>query len=331
MKGNAAIEVEALGKVYRDGRFFGKSFSALTDVTFEVRRGEIFGLLGPNGAGKTTFIKILLGIIGKTSGQAWMLGHNAGSRAGRQQVGYLPEQLRIPQHMTGYTALEYYGNLSGVSTSVIRKKRPELLKLVGLFERGGDPVKKYSKGMRQRLGLAQALLHDPKLLVLDEPTDGLDPGARAEMRQIIRRLCDDGVTIFLNSHILQEVELICGRVAILHKGELRYCGSVSEIGDFVRSSSGASELQVEIVVAASEDELKKPTEGWGVTLLRRADRCVIAVESQSEVDRVVDLLRENKFSIAEIRRRETTLEAAFLKIVGSASGSSENQGKHWKG
>ena len=192
----SAIEVDSLGKIYRDGLIFGKSFMALNGVSFKVQRGEIFGLLGPNGAGKTTFIKILLGIIRKSSGQASMLGYRAGSRAGRQQVGYLPEQLRIPQHMTGYTALEYYGNLSHVSTRVVRKKRPELLDLVGLGERGSEPVKKYSKGMRQRLGLAQALLHEPKLLVLDEPTDGLDPGARAEMRKVIRRLCDEGVTIF---------------------------------------------------------------------------------------------------------------------------------------
>ena len=171
------IQVHELSKTYRDGWIFGKKFPALNQVSLEVGRGQIFGLLGPNGAGKTTFLKILLGIIGKTSGKASLLNYPAGDRKGRQRVGFLPEQLRIPRHLSGFTALEYYGNLQNVPTSTIREKRDRLLDFVGLAGRGQDRVTKYSKGMLQRLGLAQALLHEPDLLVLDEPTDGLDPGA----------------------------------------------------------------------------------------------------------------------------------------------------------
>ena len=232
-----AIETHGLSKTYSQGLIFKKRHVALQDVSLTVERGEIFGLLGPNGAGKTTFLKIMLGIIRKTGGKATLLGEPAGSRKGRKLVGYLPEHLRVPAHLTGYQALEFFGNLSNVPTKVVREKRGQLLETVGLVDRAKDNVKQYSKGMLQRLGLAQALLHEPELLVLDEPTDGLDPKARAEMRQIIRELQTRGVTIFLNSHLLQEVEMICQRVAILDKGQLRYCGPVDTIGEHVKNNA----------------------------------------------------------------------------------------------
>jgi len=328
MSDSTAISVDSLGKVYRDGFLFPKRFEALRDVTFEVKRGEIFGLLGPNGAGKTTFLKILLGVIRKTSGGATMMGFPAGSRAGRQCVGYLPEHLRIPPYMTGYTALECYGNLSNVPTRVIREKRGPLLDLVGLGSRGADRVKKYSKGMLQRLGLAQALLHDPRLLVLDEPTDGLDPRARAEMRQVIRDLKSQGVTVFLNSHILQEVELVCDRVAILHEGQLRYCGSVDEIGAFVSQYTSGPKGRTPITVRISGDsgdsgellsriesargELSMevvPAENDGSCLLK------LSIGGQSELDGLIDRLRAGQISILGIHHERVSLEDAFLKIV----------------
>ena len=191
--------------------------------------GEIFGLLGPNGAGKTTLIKVLLGLVHKTSGDAELLGRPAGDIEARRQIGYLPEQHRIPHHLTGNTALEYYGRLSNMSMSDIRRRRPELLETVGLRRWGRTLVRKYSKGMTQRLGLAQAMLHDPELLILDEPTDGVDPVGRAEIRDILGRLKSEGKTIFLNSHLLQEIELVCDRVAILGQGKLRRMDSVEAI------------------------------------------------------------------------------------------------------
>jgi ABC-type multidrug transport system ATPase subunit len=224
----AVIEVDGLRKTYREGWIRRRSLEVLKGLSFTVGPGEIFGLLGPNGAGKTTFIKILLGIVRASGGTASLLGHSAGSRRGRRHVGYLPENLRIARHHTGHSALDYYGWLSGLPLRVVRSRASELLPLVGLAQRAGDPVSKYSKGMLQRLGLAQALLHDPQLVILDEPTDGLDPVGRSHVRNVLQQLKQRGKTVFVNSHILQEVELICDRVAILDKGLLRYVGPVHE-------------------------------------------------------------------------------------------------------
>lgn len=330
--GPMAIHANSLSKTYSEGLIFKKRFEALKSVSFDVRQGEIFGLLGPNGAGKTTFIKILLGIISKSGGGATMMGQPAGSRAGRRLVGYLPEHLRIPPHLNGYTALECYGGLSNVSKSVIRKKRDRLLELVGIAGWAKDRCKKYSKGMLQRLGLAQALLHDPKLLILDEPTDGLDPQARAEMRQIIRRLKDEGVTIFLNSHLLQEVEMVCDRVAILNKGQLKYCGSVSEIGDFVKSAAGATGagLVVDIGVSGNPDQVNAGFANHQFEIVTRdAEQFTVrvSIKDQPAVDALVDQLRSNQVSINSLARQQDTLEDAFLKIVtkDSTAGSVDSR------
>lgn len=326
-----AIEVSGLWKTYREGLIFRKRFEALKGVSFSVPKGQIFGLLGPNGAGKTTFLKILLGVIRKTSGNATMLGEPAGSLAGRNQVGYLPERLRIPQHMTGYTALECFGNLSNVPNSVIKQKRDPLLELVGLTGRAKDKVKKYSKGMQQRLGLAQALLNDPKLLVLDEPTDGLDPQARAEMRAIIRRLKSDGVTVFLNSHILQEVELICDNVAILNRGVMRYCGSVEKIGEFVSQELGGEipkGQKVEFRVLGERSVIQEQVKQLGAhQLTATADTketvFVTELPDQASIDRTVDQLRASQISLVGLNIEQVSLEEAFLKIVGGSNDDTE--------
>jgi ABC-2 type transport system ATP-binding protein len=320
-----AIQVESLSKTYSQGLIFKKRHEALKDVTLTVNRGEIFGMLGPNGAGKTTFLKIMLGVIRKTSGKASMLGLPAGSRKGRRLVGYLPEHLRVPAHLTGYQALEYFGNLSDVPTKVVRAKREELLEMVGLAQRAKDNVRQYSKGMLQRLGLAQALLHDPELLVLDEPTDGLDPKARAEMRQIIRDLKDRGVTIFLNSHLLQEVEMVCQRVAILDKGALRYCGPVDSIGQFLQTGGlegqdGSGSIEFGLVGDKTAIEgcfTGVPSE------VRVEENQMISVNiptaTQSAIDQTVDRLRSAGVSIVSINRRRVSLEDAFLQIVDESS------------
>ncbi len=320
MNSDLAISVEGLSKTYSEGLVFRKRFEALKRVTFQVPKGEVFGLLGPNGAGKTTFIKILLGIIRKTDGQATLLGLPAGSRAGRKRVGYLPEHLRIPPHMTAYTALECYGNLSNVPTRVIREKRDELLELVGLRERARDRCRQYSKGMLQRLGLAQALLHDPDLLILDEPTDGLDPGARAEVRNIIKKLAGRGVTIFLNSHLLHEVELICNQVAILNRGVLRYCGSVSQIGQFVQSMTEqvGPAIVVDVVVRGNPDAIHSAFKDRAFDIRSRDDHQFtvrVQARDQSEIDHLIDALRQNGVSLMELVRHNVSLEDAFLEIV----------------
>lgn len=330
-----AIETNDLSKTYSQGLIFKQRHVALQNVSLTVERGEIFGLLGPNGAGKTTFLKIMLGIIRKTSGRASLLGHPAGSRQGRKLVGYLPEHLRVPAHLTGYQALEFFGNLSNVPTRVVRERRQQLLETVGLVDRAKDNVKQYSKGMLQRLGLAQALLHDPELLVLDEPTDGLDPKARAEMRQIIRDLQGRGVTIFLNSHLLQEVEMICQRVAILDKGQLRYCGPVDSIGEFIQSGgdsavtdSGAPPTnavgKIDFELLGDLEKIKQcfnVTAGATVTqgATGKPTTATIPAIDQASVDSLVDALRSAGVSIVAIQPQRVSLEDAFLTLVDESS------------
>ena len=312
-----AIVSDKLCKTYSEGLIFRKKFQALKEVSFTVNQGEIFGLLGPNGAGKTTFIKVLLGIINKSGGSASMMGYAAGSKKCREMVGYLPERLRIPPHLTAYNALEYFGDLSNVPASVVKAKRDEYLELVGLKGREKDLVKKFSKGMVQRLGLAQALLHDPKMVILDEPTDGLDPRARAEMRAIIRSLADRGVTIFLNSHLLQEVEMVCDRVAILDKGCLRYCGSVANIGEFLTGSDKPVQKQ-RFQVTGDPDLLQRGFTNFqfevksieeGLTTVE------VVVKDQADVDRVIDQLRQHGISILGMEALRVSLEDAFLQLI----------------
>jgi len=328
-----AIETRDLAKTYVEGLFRRKRQPALKGVSLRVERGEIFGLLGGNGAGKTTFIKTLLGIIRKTAGEARLLGFPAGDRRGRKLVGYLPENLRVPRHLTGYTALEYYGNLSNVPTWEIRRRRGPLLEKVGLAERAKDPVRTYSKGMLQRLGLAQAMLHDPELFILDEPTDGLDPLARSQVRGYLTELKRQGKTIFLNSHILQEVELICDRVAILDKGVLRRVANVAEItsgrGQLTAGAGngqphGEQEaLELHLDLTGPEATIRQtlgtlPISSWQA--FSASDfRVVTQVPTQVDVNALIDRLRAAGVSIVGLSRRRVSLEDAYLEIVAEAA------------
>lgn len=312
MSSSAAIEVKNLKKSYRNG-FFGKRFVALDGVSFRVERGEIFGLLGPNGAGKTTMIKTVLGIIRRNGGEATLLGKPAGDRESRLRVGYLPENLRLPSYHTALTALEYYGRLSGLSAGDIKANRMRLLENVGLQGRERESIKRFSKGMLQRLGLAQALLHDPELLILDEPTDGLDPVGRSHVRNVLHRLKDEGKTIFLNSHILQEVELVCDRVAILDKGELCAIGTVDEIAP--QKTEG---IEVEFVVKGDKEAVGRALGKRSLTHWRTEGcnhQILLPIQDQAAVDKCVDDLRKNQISVVQLNPRRITLEDAFLKLL----------------
>jgi ABC-2 type transport system ATP-binding protein len=314
------IRVTDLVKTYRDGLFRKRKIEALKGVSLEVGQGEIFGLLGPNGAGKTTLIKVLLGIVHKTAGDASLLGEPAGRRAGRQRVGYLPEGHRIPKHLTGNSTLEFYGSLSGLSVAEVRRRRGELLDTVGLADWGKTNVTKYSKGMLQRLGLAQAMLHRPDVLVLDEPTDGVDPVGRSEIRDVLNQLKSQGKTIFLNSHLLQEIELVCDRVAILFRGEVLKIGPVAEVTNLAGDSETADvmlELDGDtqaITDLLPDDNSTREQTGetrWKVTL---------AGINQDDIDRLIDAARERQLSVVSISRQKLTLEEAFLRLVRGATG-----------
>jgi ABC-2 type transport system ATP-binding protein len=319
-----AIEAHDLRKTYQSGLLFPKKYEALKGLTLSVASGEIFGLLGQNGAGKTTFIKTLLGIIRPTSGKAMVLGFSAGDSRSRKMIGYLPENLRVPRHLSAITALEYYGHLSGMPTADIIARRMPLLERVGLAARAKDSVATYSKGMLQRLGLAQAMLHDPELYVLDEPTDGLDPVARADVRRMLKELKERGKTIFLNSHILQEVELVCDRVAILNRGELKRLGRVSELtaAGTPGIEGAAPTLEVQLDLEGPENTIREtlPPEclhqwhAFGPSQFR----VVLRLAEQNEVNQVVDALRSRGISIVGLARGKVTLEDAYLEAVAEA-------------
>ncbi|HTN77250.1 MAG TPA: ABC transporter ATP-binding protein [Pirellulaceae bacterium] len=314
METTTAIEAVDLDKTYRQGWLGRRSIHALRGVSLSVARGEIFGLLGPNGAGKTTFLKILLGIIRRTRGQATLLGEPVGSRHSRVKIGYLPEHLRIPPHHNAYTALDLYGQLSRLPRSVIRAKRGPLLESVGLAERARDSVKRYSKGMLQRLGLAQALLHDPEVIFLDEPTDGLDPVGRSHVRNVLNELKRQGKTIFLNSHILQEVELVCDRVAILDHGTVRYLGPVDAVVD-----QPTAEFQLELV--GSEAAIRTALHSMTVdacTWTPELCKVTVRMPNPFDLDFAIDQLRTAQVSVLGIARRRISLEDAFLKLVGDS-------------
>jgi len=320
MNDSSIIDVSELEKTYRLGLFRRKTVEALKGVSLRVDRGEIFGLLGPNGAGKTTLIKILLGIVRKSRGEAQLLGRPAGDRHGRRQVGYLPESHRIPKHLTANSALEYYGGLSGLPVSRVRELRGELLDLVGLGDWGKVGVKKFSKGMLQRLGMAQAMLHRPKLLILDEPTDGVDPLGRTQMREVLQKLKADGQTVFLNSHLLQEVELVCDRVAILDKGRLLKVGNIDEI-------THLGKVDVVFRLQGDEATVREALKNRKIVNWKTHDDNQLQLEveaaGQAELDASVDSLRRAGVSIFSMARHRPTLEQAFIEIVNQASGDAE--------
>lgn len=222
------VETRNLSKVYRD--FWGRQkVRALKALDLEVRRGEIFGLLGPNGSGKTTTIKLLLGLLFPTSGEALVLGRPAADVSKNERIGYLPEESYLYRFLNAEETLDFYGRLFKMSAQVRRQRTAELIDLVRLTTARKRPLKEYSKGMTRRIGLAQALINDPELIILDEPTSGLDPIGCREMKDLILRLREQGKTVLMTSHRLDDVQDICDRIAILHQGELKELGRVDDL------------------------------------------------------------------------------------------------------
>jgi ABC-2 type transport system ATP-binding protein len=218
------LRVEFAGREFRQA-----AKVALCSLDLEVNAGEVFGFLGPNGAGKTTTINVLLGFVPATSGAAYLFGIDVRQPIARQRIGYLPEMTYYYKFLTAEELLRFYARIFGLPRSEADRRIDNLLKLVDLEEMRKYPIKSYSKGMQQRVGLAQALINDPDLLILDEPTSGLDPLGRMRVREIIQRLKTEGKTVFFSSHELGEVETVCDRVAIIHQGELKTIGSVSDV------------------------------------------------------------------------------------------------------
>lgn len=292
-----AVETVDLHKRY------GK-IEALGGVSLTVKEGEIYGLLGQNGAGKTTLIKVLLGIISGWKGKASLLGHPAGTARVRAHVGYLPEDHRFPDYHTGYSLLDFYGQLLGMPWSTRRKRIPEMLGLVGIADRMKYKIRSFSKGMKQRLGIAQALMHDPEVIFLDEPTDGVDPVGRRDIREMLLNLKKRGVTIFINSHLLGEVELICDRVAIMRKGKLIREGDVASLTrQHGRFLVGLAPGQQFPIAAAAQ---------IGFTVVPLADRWEVQLNDGQNIDAIVDLLRAQGLNLRHLVEKRQTLEDLFL-------------------
>jgi ABC-2 type transport system ATP-binding protein len=228
MSSEVIVETRNLSKVYRD--FWGRQkVRALKALDLEIRRGEIFGLLGPNGSGKTTTIKLLLGLLFPTSGQALVFGKEATDVSKNERLGYLPEESYLYRFLNAEETLDFYGRLFDMPAAVRKKRSAELIKMVGLERAKRRQLREYSKGMARRIGVAQALINDPELILLDEPTSGLDPIGTREMKDLILRLKSEGRTVLMSSHLLADVEDVCDRIAILHEGELKELGRVDAL------------------------------------------------------------------------------------------------------
>lgn len=285
---------------------------AVTDLTLEVARGEVFGFLGPNGAGKTTTIKMLLGLCRPSSGTASVLGGSIRDLEVRRKLGFLPELFRFHEWLSGEEFLRFHGQLYGMTRSDLERRIPEVLALVGLEGRESDKLRTYSKGMQQRIGLAQAILNRPELVFLDEPTSALDPLGRREVREIISRLKLEGMTVFLNSHLLSEVEQSCDRVAIVNRGTVLRSGPLREL---------LSTLELEVRVDLVTPELQARLAPFGRLL--EASETLIRLELKSETD-VPAIARAVIDCGCELRAlvpKHQGLEELFMNVIDSENAS----------
>lgn len=302
----AAIETSGLAKDYSVGFWRKKQKQALKPLTLSVEEGEVFGYLGPNGAGKTTTLKLLMGLIHPTAGSAKILGRSLDDREMKSQIGFLPEQPYFYDHLTANELLNYYAELSGVDAKDRTHRVDAVLHRVGLPDAKYTQLRKYSKGMLQRVGIAQAIVHDPKLVFLDEPMSGLDPIGRHEVRDLIQGLKDEGKTIFFSTHILSDAETLCDRVAVLNHGEVR---GISVVADLVKEVSG----QVEIVFQG--DRATKALSQ--IATCRTVGETSRAELPATQADAALDAVRNNGGKVISLTPVRRTLEEYFLQKVNS--------------
>ena len=292
-----------LEKVYSVGFWRKRPKCALHPLHLNVEEGEIFGFLGPNGAGKTTTLKMLMGLVFPTSGSARILGRDLNDPGMKAQIGFLPEQPYFYDYLTARELLEYYGRLSGVAGKDLSARVQSVLGRVGLPDVAGVQLRKFSKGMLQRVGIAQAILHEPKVVFLDEPMSGLDPMGRREVRDLMEQLKAEGKTVFFSTHILSDAEALCDRVAVIHLGELRAVGAVADLTSGVQG-------KVEIVWEGTAVPTSIKTIGATCHVTGDTVRAVVAEESQ---DLVIDALRRERLRIVSLVPVRTTLEQYFVE------------------
>ena len=300
-----ALEIRNLTKVY-GGLLSKEKVLAVDSLNLDVHEGEIFGFLGPNGAGKTTTIKMLLGLIFPTAGEATVLGKPAGDIDVKRRISYLPESPYFYEYMSGVEALEFYARLFGMRGSEARKKAGDLLAQVGLGSAGNKSLREYSKGMLQRIGIAQALINDPELLFLDEPTSGLDPIAHMDIRDLILQLRKQGKTVFLSSHQLTDVEMVCDRVSIMVSGKVLKMGHVDEL-----LQAGATEVVARKIGKEALEKLR--------SISHHVDDAdsgkVVCLTPNEASQQAVCIVVESQGEIISVTPQRNTLEELFVKTV----------------
>jgi ABC-2 type transport system ATP-binding protein len=300
-----AIKTVNLTKRY-SGLWSKQAVDAVKNLNLEVYRGEIFGFLGPNGAGKTTTIKVLLGIIYPTEGEAYVLGQPAGDPKNHYRISYLPENPYFYDFMTGREILTFYAKLFGIAEPERSKRVNELLDRVGLSRAADQTLRTYSKGMLQRIGLAQCLINDPELLILDEPTAGLDPIAHIDIRDMILDLRNQGKTLFISSHQLSDVERVCDRVAILNKGVMVQLGRIEEL------LAGG---HVEVIADKVPDNAVEPIRQLGGKVSLHDGRLIVEQPDNGSVDRVIDIVRAAGGHIVSVKPYRRSLEDLFVETI----------------
>jgi ABC-2 type transport system ATP-binding protein len=305
---DAAITVEKLRKDYRVGVRL-KHVRAVAEASFDVKRGEVFGFVGPNGAGKTTTIRVLMGLIKASAGRCTVLGHELPSRAARARVGFLPEAPYFYDYLSVRELLDLTGRLFGLDAATRRKRAGALIERVGLVEAADRPMRRYSKGMLQRAGLAQALMNDPELVVLDEPMSGLDPIGRREVRDLLHELQGQGKTVFFSTHILPDVEAICERVAIIAKGVVH---DVGPVGQLLRTTVLGTDVLLELAPGAAphDDGLVPP----GATARRVGDELLVSLPQDADADAWLRALPA-AVKIRSVTPRKESLEDLYLRIT----------------
>lgn len=326
-----ALDLKDVDKSYAAG-WFKRGVHALRGIDMHVGRGEVFGLLGPNGAGKSTLIKILMTVISPTRAQGTMLGRRIGDKSTLARVGYLPEHHRFPDYLTGRQVVEFYGAMSGVSRRERKQRAAQLLDFVGMARWADTKVRGYSKGMRQRVGIAQALVNDPELVLLDEPTDGVDPVGRRDIREMCQTLKNRGKTVFLNSHLLSELEMICDRVAILVQGRVASQGTI----DSLTTHRQRYEIEVASDDSNVDTALRSALSQWlqpdaagalrgqlssGESIDLRLDQphapamVKVATAEAAKVQPLLDSIRAARLTLRAVRPIRPSLEDLFMEAV----------------
>lgn len=304
----AVIEIENLTKDFYLGFWRKRPFRALDGISLVVEAGEVFGFLGPNGAGKTTTLKILMNLIRPTSGTARILGQSVDSVAMRRRIGYLPENPYFYDYLTANELLIYVGNLFGIRQPELHSKVDSLLQTVSLESARHTALGKFSKGMVQRIGIAQALINDPEVVFLDEPMSGLDPLGRREVREVVHTLKQTGVTVFFSSHILPDVEALCDRVAIMNKGRILEVGALHDI---LKMRIEGHEIILGRLRNISMEELK----GMSRRLLKMGDRVHLHVDNSGQVGAIVSYALARGAELISVNPIRASLEDYFLREV----------------